>query len=86
MFECLRSWQSTGEWRVSIEDFHRAMDAPESCRADFGQLKRRIIDPAIQELKKKDGFIVEWDAERAGRKVIGLVFRFSPDPQGRLAI
>lgn len=86
MFECLRSWQSTGEWRVSIEDFHLAMDAPESCRADFGQLKRRIIDPAVLELKKKDGFIVEWDTERAGRKVIGLVFRFSPDPQGRLPI
>lgn len=86
MFECLRSWQSTGVWRVSIDDFHVAMDAPASCVADFGQLKRRIIEPAVKELREKDSILLEWDAERSGRKVIGLVFRFSPDPQGRLEI
>jgi plasmid replication initiation protein len=44
----------------------------------------RIIEPAVTEIRAKNNLVLDWEAERAGRKVIGLVFRFSPDPQGRL--
>lgn len=61
-----------------------AMNAPSSCRKDFGNLRMRIIEPAINELREKDILVIEWEADRAGMKVIVLVFRFRPDPQGRL--
>lgn len=84
LFECLQSWRDKGQWKPSIEEFMTAMDAPSSCRKDFGNLRMRIIEPAINELREKESLVIEWEADRAGRKVIGLVFKFRPDPQGRL--
>ena len=84
LFECLQSWQGKGIWKPSIGDFMTAMDAPDSCRKDFGNLRIRVIEPAVAELREKNGLVVEWEADRAGRKVVGLVFKFRPDPQGRL--
>jgi plasmid replication initiation protein len=84
LFECLQSWRGKGIWKPSIDEFNTSMDAPESCRKDFGNLRMRIIEPAVREIREKNGLLVEWEAERAGRKVIGLVFKFERDPQGRL--
>jgi plasmid replication initiation protein len=84
LFECLQSWRDKGQWKPTIEEFMTAMDAPSSCRKDFGNLRMRIIEPAITELREKEALVIEWEADRAGRKVIGLVFKFRPDPQGRL--
>jgi plasmid replication initiation protein len=84
LFECLQSWRSKGRWTVPIEEFSKAMDAPASCRKDFGNLRMRVIEPAVNEIRLKNSLVLDWEAERAGRKVVGLVFRFSPDPQGQL--
>jgi plasmid replication initiation protein len=84
LYECCESWRSKGVWKVSIDDFMNAMDAPNSCRKDFGNLRMRVIEPAVTEIRAKNNLVLDWEAERAGRKVIGLVFRFSPDPQGKL--
>jgi Protein involved in initiation of plasmid replication len=84
LFECLQSWQSTGRWTPDIAEFHKAMEAPASCVKDFGQLKRRVIEPAVKELREKDGVRLEWEPVKAGRKVVGLDFKFSPDPQIKL--
>ena len=86
LFECLQSWKSTGFWRVAIEDFQKAMDAPASCCTDFFNLRNRIIEPAVAELRAKDGLLIDWTPTKAGRKVTGLEFRFETDPQGRLAL
>lgn len=64
-------------WRTGLA-------APSSCRKDFGNQRMRIIEPAINELREKEALVIEWEADRAKRKVIGLVFKFRPDPQGRL--
>jgi plasmid replication initiation protein len=84
LFECLQSWKTKGRWSPDIEEFQKAMDAPASCLKDFGQLKRRVIEPAVKELREKDGLLLEWEPVKAGRKVTGLVFKFRPDPQGKL--
>ena len=86
LFECLQSWKTKGVWSPTIEEFQMAMDAPESCRADFGRLRARVIEPAVKELREKDNLVVEWLPTKAGRKVIGLTFKFRPDPQGRLEL
>jgi plasmid replication initiation protein len=86
LFECLQSWQDKGRWLPSIEDFHKAMEAPESCRKEFGQLKRRVIDPAVKELRGKQGVLIDWMPVKAGRKVTGLDFKFQPDPQQSLPL
>lgn len=85
LFELLKSWQSTGRFSTSIEDFWEAMEAPPSCRKDFKALRTRVIEPAVAAISAKAAMIVEWKQVRAGsRRVTGLEFTFQPDPQGKL--
>lgn len=84
LFECLQSWKSTGRWLVDIEEFNYTMEVPESLKKDFGQLRRRVLEPAIKELKNKDGMQIDLQLIKAGRKITTLDFRFNPAVQGCL--
>ena len=84
LFECLQSWKSKGRWVVDVEDFNNIMEAPESLKKDFAQLRRRVLEPAIKELREKDNMEISLDLVKAGRKVTGLCFTFRPNPQGAL--
>ncbi|OIQ78958.1 replication initiation protein [mine drainage metagenome] len=87
LFEVLQSWQSTGFYSTSIEDFWEAMEAPPSCRKDFKALRVRVIEPAVEAIRSKCGWLVEWTPLRAGaRRITSLEFRFGPDPQGKLPL
>jgi plasmid replication initiation protein len=86
LLECLESWKSKGQWSPTIEEFQRAMDAPESCKNDFFNMRARIIEPAVEELRTKDGMILNWETVKSGRKIVALKFTFFPDPQGRLEV
>ena len=85
LLELLTRFKSTGKAEYTIEDFKASMDAPASL-SDFGQVKRRIIDPAVKELTQKDGWLIQWEPIKAGRKVKSLRFTFMRDPQGNLDI
>jgi plasmid replication initiation protein len=84
LFELLQSWQDTGRYQPSIEEFCLAMDVPESYLKDFKSIRTRVIEPAVKELIQKNNMLITWDTQRAGRKVIGLDFRFKPNPQQSL--
>ena len=62
------------------------MDAKPSHRKDFGMLRRSVIEPAVRELRDKDGFDVAWKAIKAGRKVTALEFTFEKSKQGRFDV
>jgi plasmid replication initiation protein len=83
LLELLTRFKSTGKAEYTIEDFKASMDAPPSL-SDFGQVKRRIIDPAVKELTQKDGWLIQWEPIKAGRKVKSLRFTFTRNPQGSL--
>ncbi|HOI67260.1 MAG TPA: replication initiation protein [Thiomonas arsenitoxydans] len=85
LLELLTRFQSTGWAEYTIEDFKASMDAPPSL-SDFGQVKRRIIEPAVKELTEKDGWLIQWQPIKAGRKVKALRFTFMRNPQGSLPL
>lgn len=84
LFEVLQSWQSTGRYTPTIEQFCMAMDVPESYTKNFKEIRRRVIEPAVAELIQKNNMIITWKTQNAGRKVIGLDFKFQPNPQQSL--
>jgi plasmid replication initiation protein len=85
LFELLRSWQSTGRYETSIEDFWDVMEAPPSCQKDFKALRTRIIEPSIKTLRAKANLEIEWTPIKAGsRRVCALEFRFCEHPQQTL--
>jgi plasmid replication initiation protein len=85
LLEILAQYKKTGLVKIRYDEFCDAMGAPESCVKDSGQLRRRVIEPAVKELQEKSGISVQWEGTKpAGRKITGFVFKFAPDPQGRL--
>lgn len=84
LFELLMQFKSTGLVRIDVEAFAHAMEAPETARKNFGQLRLRVIEPAVKELTTKNNLLIEWDPTKAGRKVTGLEFRFKINPQQSL--
>jgi len=86
LFECLKSWEAAGRYSPTIEEFTHSMEVPEAYVKNFKELRTRVIEPALRDLKEKNGLLIEWDTRRAGRKVVGLEFRFAKDPQQRLPI
>lgn len=82
LFELLMQFKKTGMVRITVDDFCFAMEAPPSCVKDFGQLRRRVIDPAIAELVAKNSLVIEYKATKnGGRKVSGLEFKYHINPQ-----
>ena len=86
LLELLTRFESTGWAEYTIEDFAASMDATDKQRADFAAIRRKIIEPAVRELCEKDGWLIEWRPVKAGRKVSGVRFDFTRDPQGRLDV
>jgi plasmid replication initiation protein len=85
LLELLMRFKENGWAEYSVEDFKASVDAPASL-SDFGQVKRRIIDPAVKELTEKDGWIIQWRPIKAGRKVKAIRFDFMRNPQGQLPL
>jgi plasmid replication initiation protein len=86
LLELLTRFKSTGVAEYSIEDFCTSMDATEKQKADFNNIRRRMIEPAVKELVEKDGWLIEWEPVKTGRRVTSLKFQFMRDPQGRLPL
>lgn len=85
LLEIMAQYRDKGFVSIQYDDFCQAMGAPESCVKDSGQLRRRVIEPAVKELSNKNGLTIEWEpVTPSGRKVTGFRFKFEPDPQGRL--
>lgn len=76
--------KKTGWLSISIEDFWHSMNAPVTYQKNFGQLQRRIIDPAIKELTEKDNWIIKWNPIKKGRRVAKLEFFFKRNNQLKL--
>lgn len=81
LLELLTRFKSTGIAEYTIEDFCTSMDATDKQRADFGKIRTKIIEPAVKELTEKDGWIIQWEQIKAGRKVKSIRFTFIRKPQ-----
>jgi plasmid replication initiation protein len=86
LLELLMRFQGTGWAEYDIEDFAEAMEASEKQRANFAEIRRRIIEPAVKELQEKDGWSIQWEPIKAGRRVKALRFGFRREDQLRLAL
>jgi plasmid replication initiation protein len=84
LLEMLMQYKGTGWKHIEVEDFAKAMDAKPSHTKNFKDLRRSVIDPAVKELTEKDGWLIEWEPIKAGRKVTALRFEFKRDPQKAL--
>lgn len=67
---------NTGWCDIEVGDFAEMMDAKPSHRANFSNLRQKIIEPAVKELVEKEGWNIQWKPIKYGRKVARLRFDF----------
>lgn len=85
LLEMFMQFKSTGLLRIFINDFYHAMEVPETYKKNFKDLRSRVIEPAIKELREKDHWLIEWKGtKQGGRKITGLEFRFKRNTQQSL--
>lgn len=86
LLELLSQYASTGWRQIELDEFHHAMETPNSYRSNFKDCRRWVVEPAVKELCEKDGWLINWIPIKVGRKVSSLRFEFKRDPQGHLAL
>ena len=86
LLEMLSQYASTGWCQVELDEFHHAMETPDSYRTNFKDCRRWVIEPAVKELREKDGWLIDWIPIKTGRKVTSLRLQFKRDPQGQLQL
>jgi len=72
LLELLMSWHSKdnsdkGDFTIDLTDFRKAMEVPSKYK--FHDIRVRCIEPAIRELKQKDGIITDYITIKKGRAV-----------------
>lgn len=86
LFELLIQFKSTGFLTIELDDFKKSLDIPKAYNRDFGKIREKVIEPAIKEIREKDGLAVKWEAIKTGRKVTSLKFTFPVEPQTALPL
>lgn len=73
LYELLKSYQKNNrEWFFNIEELKRILDAQSYDR--WPDFRRRILEPAVNEINEYSDLNVAYDTEKEGRKVTRVIF------------
>jgi plasmid replication initiation protein len=84
LLELLMRERDRGRLLITLDDFRSVLEIPETYR--FADIKRRVIETAVNELNSKADLVVSWKPIKLGRAVNSLDFQFVQNPQSRLAL
>ncbi|MDZ7786014.1 MAG: replication initiation protein, partial [Candidatus Saccharibacteria bacterium] len=75
LYELLCQWRDVGEREVSIEWLRDAfmLEGKYPAIKDF---KKRVIEPAVEQVNEHTSIWVKWDQRKTGRRVSHLIFTF----------
>lgn len=86
IFEMLMQFKHTGTVFKRVEDFRHELELTDYYAKDFSRVRNKVIQPAIDEIRKKTDLDVQWEAKKTGSKVTGLVFTFPTEQQKALPL
>lgn len=75
LYELLIQWQMQGEREVPVEWLKDRFAVPD-CYARLYDLKRRVIEPAIEQINAYSNLWVRWSQRKQGRNVVAFHFEF----------
>lgn len=73
IFEHLMQFQDTGWCEIDLAEFKERLELPYERMAD---IKRRVLDPACEEISQKSNLLVSWKGIKQGRAVARIYFDF----------
>jgi len=75
LYELLCQWRDAGQREVSIERLREAFQLEGKYPA-IKDLKRWVIEPAVEQINEHSPLWVKWDQRKTGRRVSHLTFAF----------
>ncbi len=75
LYELLIKWQMTGEREVKI-DWLKKQFMIEDRYNELCDLRKRVIQPAVDQINEHSNLWVKYAQKKAGRKVVALQFQF----------
>ncbi|AOK42587.1 replication initiation protein [Burkholderia vietnamiensis] len=84
LLELLMRERDRGRLLITLDDFRHVLEIPTTYR--FADIKRRVIETAVNELNAKADLVISWTPVKLGRAVNSLDFKFVQNPQSRLAL
>lgn len=75
IYEMLVQWRSKGEIDVELDWLRETFDLPPSY-SNIGELKRRVIQPAINQINEHSDLWVKLNQRKSGRSVVAFIFTF----------
>lgn len=75
LYEMLCQWRGAGQREVSIEWLRSAYQLDDKYPA-IKDLKKRVIQPSIEQINEHSPLWVKWEQRKTGRRVSHLIFTF----------
>ena len=76
LIEFLMQFKATGKLIIELEKFKERLEIKNEYQR-FYDLKRRVIEPAVNELSEKSNLTIKWKSIKLGRSIKQLEFKFS---------
>ncbi|TBW34582.1 RepB family plasmid replication initiator protein [Azotobacter chroococcum] len=78
LYELLVQWRGVGYQREVELDWLRQVFQLEDRYPSIKDLKKWVIEPAVEQVNEHSPLHVTWDQRKTGRKVSHLIFTFAP--------
>jgi plasmid replication initiation protein len=75
LLEFLMQFKAVGKFIIDLDRFKERLDIKNEYQR-FYNLKMRVIEPAVKELRSKSNLNISWKPIKAGRTIKKLEFRF----------
>ena len=87
LYELLVQWSSAGEREIEVEWLKNQFQVGDKYKR-LGDLKKRVIDPAVAEINKHSNLWVKYGQRKSGRTVTHFQFQFGlkDQPKTRLQL
>ena len=76
IYELLQQWAGAGEVEYSIDELRERLDLGNKY-GRWADLKRNVVDLAVDEINTHSNINVEYGLRKRGRSVVGLMFNFT---------
>lgn len=77
LYELLVQWQGIGKREVSLEWLRETFQLGDKYPA-IKDLKKRVIDPAVDQINEHSDLTASYEQRKTGRNVTHLIFSFAP--------
>jgi plasmid replication initiation protein len=85
LFRFLKSWRNMPEVIIPLEQLHKSLGITKTLRANFANLRIRMLEPVHSEITERTNFWYEWEPVKTKNKVTAVRFIFQrralPEPK-----